>query len=230
MIKLEKITLDMLTEDSVSILRQEFDEEGNQVGDNMRCAYMNTKQSREVLQQKLPKDKYSELIEVWGDTPTVPTVDETVFEMPLLTIEEQKGALVFQMSSECNTIITNGFDMLLDDNKLHHFSLKTEDQLKIQALGLKAKSGETVLPYHADGEPCRFFSVQEILSLNTQMENIIEYQTTYFNSLRDYINSMTTNEELKSVKYGMEIPVEYQSEVLKQYWFSNNNIDRINSW
>lgn len=206
------ITLDALCVDSVSILRQEFDDEGNQIGYNQRNAYMNTAQSRSELQQELPEEKYQELIAVWGETPTV---DETIFEIPAPTIDEQKSALISKLSDKCNQIITNGFDIVLDDGKTHHFSLKTEDQLKIQALGLKAKSGETVLPYHADGEPCRFFSVQEILSLNTQMESIIEYQTTYFNSLRDYINSLSSAEDLKAVEYGMPIPTEFQSEVLK---------------
>lgn len=208
----EKISLDCLTPDSVSILRQTFDEDGNQIGYNQRNAYMNTAQSRSELQQELPEDKYQELISVWGE---VPTVDESIFEIPAPTIEEHKSALIARMSDECNAIIINGFDVILDDSKTHHFSLKTEDQLKIQALGLKAKSGETVLPYHADGEPCRFFSVQEILNLNVQMESIIEYQTTYFNSLRDYINSLLSAEDLKAVEYGMPIPTEFQSEVLK---------------
>lgn len=198
----EKITLDMLTQDGVSVLRQEFDEEGNQIGCNQRNAYVNSSQSRIVLQQELPEEKYQELLEVWGDEPTIDEI-----EMPTPSVEEQKVALIVQMSDKCNATITNGFDIVLDDNETYHFSLKTEDQLKIQALGLKAKSGETVLPYHADGEPCRFFSVQEILNLSAQMEGIIEYQTTYFNSLRDYINSLSSAEDLKSV--------EYQSEVLK---------------
>lgn len=206
------ITLDALCVDSVSILKQEFDEDGNQIGYNQRNAYMNTAQSRSELQQELPDDKYQELLSVWGETPTI---DETIFEIPAPTIDEQKATLISKMSNKCNSIITNGFDVVLDDGKIHHFSLKTEDQLKIQALGLKAKSGETVLPYHADGEPCRFFSVQEITSLNVKMESIIEYQTTYFNSLRDYINSLETSEDLNAVEYGMEIPAEYQSEVLK---------------
>lgn len=214
-----KITLDLLNENSVSILTQEFNEDGNQIGDNMRQAYMNTERSRIELQQELPEEKYQELLAVWGDEPTV---DEGIFEIPAPTVEEQKAALIARMSDECNAIITNGFDVVLDDGKTHHFSLKTEDQLKIQALGLKAKSGETVLPYHADGESCRFFSVQEILSLNTQMESIIEYQTTYFNSLRDYINSLSSAEDLKAVEYGMPILAEFQSEVLKVL-LSNEN-------
>lgn len=207
----EKITLDCLTSDSVSILRQEFDEEGNQVGYNTRRAYMNSPNSREELQQELPEDKWQELITVWGDKPTI---EDLKFEL-VVTIDDMKASLIDKMSNKCNQIITYGFDLMLDDGKTYHFSLQIEDQLKIQALALKVQSGETVLPYHADGEPCRFFSAAEVSNLNSQMENIITYQTTYFNSLRDYINSMTTIEELDTVTYGMEIPVEYQSEVLK---------------
>ena len=207
-----KITLDMLDKDSVSILTQHYDENNNQVGSNVRCAYMNTAEQREQLKSELPEDKWKELISVWGD---VPTREEPKIDEPVLSIDEQKATLINQMSNKCNQIITYGFDLMLDDGKTYHFSLQIEDQLKIQALALKVQSGETVLPYHADGEPCRFFSAAEVSNLNSQMENIITYQTTYFNSLRDYINSMTTIEQLNTVTYGMEIPVEYQSEVLK---------------
>ena len=50
------------------------------------------------------------------------------------------------------------------------------------------------------------------------MENLIEFQVTYFNSLRDYINSLTDISTVCDVKYGDEIPTEYQSEVLKMLY------------
>ena len=207
---IEKITLDCLTLDSVSILKQEFDKNGNQVGYNTRRAYMNSDQSREELQQELPEDKYNELLEVWGDTPTVEDYVE-----PTISLEEQKTGLIASMSNQCNNVITKGFDTTLSDGNIYHFSLTIKDQLMIQALMLKVKSGETVLPYHADGESCRYFTADEISLLYSNMEQLITYNTTYFNSLRDYINSVTTEKELSKIKYGIEIPEEYQSEVLK---------------
>ena len=48
----EKITLDMLTKDSVSVLRQQFltfNGEEMQVGGNIRNAYMNDESGREQL-------------------------------------------------------------------------------------------------------------------------------------------------------------------------------------
>ena len=207
-----RITLDMLNQDSVSILKQEFDENGNQVGYNIRKAYMNSLNSRKELQQELPEDKWQELIAVWRDKPTI---EEPDFKPPVITIEDRKTKLINKMSDECNRVITAGFDMELDDHQTYHFSLEIEDQLKIQALALKVQSGETNLPYHADGEPCRFFSAQEILNLNNMMEHLITYHTTYFNSLRTYIQSIEDEASLEAITYGIEIPEEYQSDVLK---------------
>lgn len=205
-----KITLDMLKNDSVSILKQTFDDNGNQIGYNERRAYINTPKTRELLKKELPEDKYNELLEVWGDTPTMEDYIE-----PTISIEDWKLSLIASMSSKCNKIITKGFDISLSDGNKYHFSLELEDQLMIQTLMSKVKAGETLLPYHADGETCRYFTPEEITTIYSKMEEIIVYNTIYFNSLRDYINSMTTEEELKTVKYGIEIPEEYQSEVLK---------------
>lgn len=72
----EKITLDMLTKDSVSVLRQQFLNYGEtemQVGGNVRNAYMNSKSGREQLKTVLSDEYYNAVMAVWG---TEPTVDE----------------------------------------------------------------------------------------------------------------------------------------------------------
>lgn len=70
----EKITLDMLTSDSVSILKQKYitiDGTDIKVGENIRNAYMNTQADRDNLKDALPEDFYNAVLAVWGDTPTV---------------------------------------------------------------------------------------------------------------------------------------------------------------
>ena len=74
----EKITLDMLTKDSVSVLRQQFltfNGEEMQVGGNIRNAYMN----REQLKTVLSDEYYNAVMAVWGDNPTVdePMIEES---------------------------------------------------------------------------------------------------------------------------------------------------------
>lgn len=69
----EKITLDMLTSKSVSVLRQRFieiDGVETQVGGNVRNAYSNDVNSRSFLSQNLPEEYYNAIISVWGDLPT----------------------------------------------------------------------------------------------------------------------------------------------------------------
>lgn len=70
----EKITLDRLTTDSVSILKQMYTTINGKevkVGENIRNAYMNTTTERELLKSELPEEYYNAVMAVWGDTPTV---------------------------------------------------------------------------------------------------------------------------------------------------------------
>lgn len=77
----EKIILDMLTTDSVSVLKQQYitvDGTGIKVGDNIRNAFMNTQNEREQLKEILPEEYYNAVIAVWGDTPTVAEPAEVI--------------------------------------------------------------------------------------------------------------------------------------------------------
>ena len=70
----EKIILDMLTSDSVSVLKQQFisvDGTDIKVGENVRNAYMNTQSGRDKLRVKVPEEFYNAVIAVWGNAPTV---------------------------------------------------------------------------------------------------------------------------------------------------------------
>ena len=70
----EKITLDMLTKDSVSVLRQQFltfNGEEMQVGGNIRNAYMNDESGREQIRKVLSDEYYNAVMAVWGDALTV---------------------------------------------------------------------------------------------------------------------------------------------------------------
>ena len=70
----ERIALDMLTTDSVSVLKQQYitvDGTDIKVGENVRNAYMNTQTERELLKMKLLVEFYNAVIAVWGNSPTV---------------------------------------------------------------------------------------------------------------------------------------------------------------
>ena len=64
----EKITLDMLTKDSVSVLRQKFitlNGEDVQVGGNVRNAYTNCEDDKKNLKEQLSEEYYNAVMAVW---------------------------------------------------------------------------------------------------------------------------------------------------------------------
>jgi hypothetical protein len=70
----EKIILDMLTQDSVSVKKQKYIEDGGiqyDVGQPSRCAYINTIRGRQEMQAGVPEPYLGAILAVWGDTPTV---------------------------------------------------------------------------------------------------------------------------------------------------------------
>ena len=76
----EKITLDNLTEKSVSVLTQQFaDLNGQtvQIGENHRTAFVNSEYGRIELKDKLQEPYLSSVLAVWGENPTV---TETITE------------------------------------------------------------------------------------------------------------------------------------------------------
>ena len=136
-------------------------------------------------------------------------------EGPDVTLEFVRNAKIEQMSKICHDTIVNGIDVVLSDGESHHFSLEIEDQIKIQSLALKVQNGEQSLPWHEDNKPCCFYSAADIMTIYAELERTQVYHTTYFNSLKMYILALDSIEDIHAVVYGMQIPVEYQSEVMK---------------
>ena len=70
----EKITLDMLTQDSVSLKKQQYttvDGKEYPIGEPWRRAYINSAQGRAQVQSEVPEPYLSAIMAVWGDAPTV---------------------------------------------------------------------------------------------------------------------------------------------------------------
>jgi hypothetical protein len=70
----EKITLDMLTPDGVSIKKQQYIEVNDTeypIGEPWRRAYVNSASGRQQVQDEVPEPYRSAIFAVWGDTPTV---------------------------------------------------------------------------------------------------------------------------------------------------------------
>ena len=70
----EKISLDMLTETSVSVKTQKYVEDGGveyAVGEPHRRAYVNSERGRAEIAAELPEPYLSAVMSVWGDSAKV---------------------------------------------------------------------------------------------------------------------------------------------------------------
>ena len=76
-------------------------------------------------------------------------------------------------------------------------------------------TGSERFEYHEDGNPCRYFSAEEMQKIITAAMAYKTYHTTYCNALNMWIKNAETLEEVNSIYYGVEIPEAYQNEVLK---------------
>lgn len=130
-------------------------------------------------------------------------------------LEDIKANKIAEMSEMCRASIIAGFDVVLSDGKSRHYSMTVEDQLNINSLyGLLAAGMEQV-PYHADGDVCEYYSAADFGLIVQNAAAHKTYQESYFNSLKTYINSKRTAATVDEIYYGVEIPEQYQSDVLK---------------
>ena len=70
----ERITLDMLTQDSVSVKTQKYtDVEGVEypIGQPHRKAYVNSARGRQEVMDELPEPQQTAIFAIWGEAPTV---------------------------------------------------------------------------------------------------------------------------------------------------------------
>lgn len=140
------------------------------------------------------------------------TQEQPVDEIALSSLEYIREAKISEMSLACRRIIEAGFDLELR-NEVHHFSLDTQDQLNLISLSSMAQTQE-LIPYHADGEVCIFYTAAEINAIVAAATAHKVYHTTYYNALKTYINVLDTIEAISAIIYGVAIPQEYKSEVL----------------
>ena len=178
----------------------------------------------------IDEDEYEALVEAFETNETVEDdsliepEEEVVEEIPEeLTVAFVKEAKIKEMKNACRYTIENGVDVVLSDGKGYHFSLTTQDQLNLTTLSAMVESGETSIPYHADGELCKYYSVEDILTIISAAKNHIAYHTTYYNSLKSYVSSLKSINTISAIAYGCSIPEKYQSQVLASLLNSEEN-------
>lgn len=140
--------------------------------------------------------------------PYVPTAEELM--------EAAKASKKDEVSRDCEQIIYRGVTITLSGN-VEHFALTEHDQLNLFGKQAQLAAGVEQLEYHADGQPCRYYSAADMQSIIQAAMFHVSYHTTYCNALNMWIAGCQTAEEVQQIFYGADVPEEYQSEVLKSY-------------
>lgn len=128
------------------------------------------------------------------------------------TEEDKKAAVsdkLSELSSACNAAITAGADVQLSDGSTARFSYSLEDQSNVSEMFNAVLMGATSYPYHANGENCRMYSAADITAIYLALSSLKTGQTTYFNQLRQYVQTLETVPKIKAVKYGDALAGEY---------------------
>lgn len=133
------------------------------------------------------------------------------------TLEELQAAKKREISQACENAIYSGVDVKLSDGSTEHFSLTEHDQLNLFGKQVQLAAGTTELEYHADGQPCRYYSAKDMQIITSMAMDFVSYHTTYCNAVNMWIAGCETADEIQQIYYGADVPEQYQSDVLKAY-------------
>ena len=139
----------------------------------------------------------------------IETVDQATLIQDAIRVKLQ------EINTKCNDIIADGIDIETSIGT-KHFSLFPEDQMNLTGLYLELKSAlegkpskidlSKGVPYHADGELCRFWAPEDFGNIVKNSTNFIIYNNTYCNHLRAYIKGSTDLYTIEHIFYGIDLP------------------------
>jgi len=143
--------------------------------------------------------------------PYIPTPEEL-----LAAAQAAKRA---EVSVACEQVIYSGVSVTLADGTTEHFSLTEHDQINLFGKQAQIATGMEQMEYHADGQPCRYYSAADMQAIIKAAMWHVSYHTTYCNALNMWIAGCQTAEEVMEISYsyGADVPEEYRNEVLAAY-------------
>lgn len=155
---------------------------------------------------------------------TITNVIEIVGEDNALSVV--MSAKLSEISNACNAVIVNGVDIKFGEETVH-FNLSIEDQSNINNLFRVVELGGTEYPYQADGGVCRIYTAVEIAAIYIAAQTLITTQTTYHNELKQYVQTLTSAEEVSAIQYGMTLPEPYLTEMNEKLTVAQQQMQAI---
>jgi hypothetical protein len=136
-----------------------------------------------------------------------------------------KREAIKRLSNICKNRITSGFSVILSDGETYNFKLTTEDQLNLMSIEGQLNAGAETFIYHATNQPCRFFSREDMIKIINTFKRHTLYHTTYFNTAKQYINSLVSIEKVNMFTYGTDVSDIVEDPVIKQILKNGGNLE-----
>ena len=112
-----------------------------------------------------------------------------------------KAEKIDEIKKACEDYIYAGTDVTYADGVKEHFTYSLVDQSNISEMFTAIMAGATEYPYHADGEICKIYSKEQIVTIYGTLSLFKTEATTYHNSLKAQVNAMTDADVIAAVKF-----------------------------
>lgn len=115
--------------------------------------------------------------------------------------DSAKAEKITEIKKDCEEYIYAGTDVTYADGNTEHFTYNLADQSNISEMFTAVMAGATEYPYHADGEICKIYSKEQIVTIYGTLSLFKTEATTYHNSLKAQINAMTDIDAISATKF-----------------------------
>ena len=122
-------------------------------------------------------------------------------ETPVITVDSIKAEKIAEIKKDCEDYIYAGTDVTYADGTTEHFTYTLADQSNISEMFTAVMAGATEYPYHADGEICKIYTKEQIVTIYGTLSLFKTEATTYHNSLKAQINAMTDIDAISAIKF-----------------------------
>ena len=112
-----------------------------------------------------------------------------------------KAEKIAEIKKDCEDYIYAGTDVIYTDDTTEHFTYTLADQSNISEMFTAIMAGATEYPYHADGEICKIYTKEQIVTIYGTLSLFKTEATTYHNSLKAQINAMTDADAISAIKF-----------------------------
>ena len=112
-----------------------------------------------------------------------------------------KAEKIVEIKKDCEEYIYAGTSVTYTDGNTEHFTYNLADQSNISEMFTAIMAGATEYPYHADGEICKIYTKEQIVTIYGTLSLFKTEATTYHNSLKAQIKAMTDADAISAIKF-----------------------------